>query len=445
MRATNSGATRSFILRQIFLATVATSLLVFSSPGAHADDNKTLVYAGTLLAVPGKPPLREQTITIEGNRIISVDAGFAEPESDDVRVVDLSDKFVLPGLMDMHVHLLGELSPTSRIDQLTETTSMAALKGAMHARRTLYAGFTTVRDLGGEPEAIYALRDAIAEGAVPGPRILAAGSAIAATGGHGDVDGVKAELLDLWTPDTICDGPYDCRRATRYAIKYGADWIKITATGGVLSDTKTGTDQQMADDELIEIMQTAHSLGVRVAAHAHGTDGINAALRAGVDSIDHGTFLDKESITLFKETGAYLVPTLMPGAKIPAMMDSNPFFTEAIKAKANAAAAASMQNFRQANKAGVKIAFGTDTGVTPHGDNAQEFALMVRGGMSPSEAIRSATVVAAELIEMSDELGTIEVGKIADIIAVDGNPLEDVTVLESVHTVIRDGQRVTGG
>jgi imidazolonepropionase-like amidohydrolase len=321
---------------------------------------------------------------------------------------------------------------------------MAALKGAMYARRTLHAGFTTVRDLGGEAEAIYALRDAIAEGTVPGPRVLAAGSAIAATGGHGDVNGVKAELLDLWTPETICDGPYDCRRATRYAIKYGADWIKITATGGVLSDTNTGTDQQMADDELLEIIQTAHALGVRVAAHAHGANGINAALRAGVDSIDHGTFLDRESIALFRESGAYLVPTLMPGAKIPAIMDSNPFFTDAIKAKANAAAAASLENFRQASKAGVKIAFGTDTGVTPHGDNAQEFALMVSGGMSPAEAIRTATVVAAELIEMSDDLGTIEVGKIADIIAVDGNPLEDVTVLESVDTVIRDGRRITG-
>jgi imidazolonepropionase-like amidohydrolase len=429
-------------MQQRLLVTLMSLLSVGS---AYADnDVRTLVYAGTLLAVPGEAPLTEQTITIEGNRITRIDAGFAEPENDEVRVVDLSDKFVLPGLMDMHVHLLDELSPTSRSDRLTETTSMAALKGAMYARRTLHAGFTTVRDLGGKPEAIYALRDAIAQGLVPGPRIFAAGSAIAATGGHGDIDGVKAELLDLWTPETICDGPYDCRRATRYAIKYGADWIKITATGGVLSDTKTGTDLQMTDDELLEIMQTAHALGVRVAAHAHGADGINAALRAGVDSIDHGTFLNSESISLFKEKGAYLVPTLMPGAKIPAMMDSNPFFTEAIKAKANAAAAASLGNFGSANKAGVKIAFGTDTGVTPHGDNAQEFALMVSGGMSPMAAIRSATVVAAELIQMSDDLGTIEIGKLADMIAVDGNPLEDVTALESVHTVIRDGHRITG-
>jgi imidazolonepropionase-like amidohydrolase len=304
----------------------------------------------------------------------------------------------------------------------------------------LHAGFTTVRDLGGDPEAIFALRDAIEQGVIVGPRILAAGSSIAATGGHGDVDGYKAELLELWTPDTVCDGPYDCRRATRHAIKYGADWIKITATGGVLSDTATGTGQQMTDDELREIMDTAHALGIKVAAHAHGTDGINAALRAGVDSIDHGTFLDKESIRLFKENEAYLVPTLLPGAKIPPMMEGNPFFTEAIKVKALAAGAASLENVSLAYNAGVKIAFGTDSAVTPHGKNGEEFALMVQAGMTPMDALRSATVVAAELIEMSDTLGTLEEGKFADLIAVDGNPLDDISTMEDVQGVIRNGK-----
>jgi imidazolonepropionase-like amidohydrolase len=342
--------------------------------------------------------------------------------------------------MDMHVHLLSELGPDSRTEALQVTTSMQALKGALHAKRTLHAGFTTVRDLGGKPEAIYALRDAIDQGIVPGPRVLAAGSSIAATGGHGDVDGVKAELLTLWTPDTICDGPYDCRHATRYAIKYGADWIKITATGGVLSDTATGTDQQMTDDELREIMETAHSLGVKVAAHAHGTNGINAALRAGVDSIDHGTFLDDESIKLFKRTGAYLVPTLLPGHKVPATMEGNPFFTEAIKVKARAASAGSKASFGKAYKGGVRIAFGTDSGVTKHGANAEEFAVMVAAGMSEMDAIHSATVAAAQLIEMSDELGTIEPGKLADMIAVDSSPLDDISVLENVNAVIKDGK-----
>jgi len=409
---------------------------------SFADERITIVHAGTLLAVPGEAPKTRQTITIEGNRITAIDGGFVDPASmtGQVTFIDLADKFVLPGLMDMHVHLLSELGPDSRTEALQVTTSMQALKGALHAKRTLHAGFTTVRDLGGKPEAIYALRDAIDQGIVPGPRVLAAGSSIAATGGHGDVDGVKAELLTLWTPDTICDGPYDCRHATRYAIKYGADWIKITATGGVLSDTATGTDQQMTDDELREIMETAHSLGVKVAAHAHGTNGINAALRAGVDSIDHGTFLDDESIKLFKRTGAYLVPTLLPGHKVPATMEGNPFFTEAIKVKARAASAGSKASFGKAYKGGVRIAFGTDSGVTKHGANAEEFAVMVAAGMSEMDAIHSATVAAAQLIEMSDELGTIEPGKLADMIAVDSSPLDDISVLENVSAVIKDGK-----
>ena len=411
---------------------------------AIADEHTTIIHAGTLLAVPGEAPENNQSIIIEGNRIARVEDGFVDPAdvSEDATLIDLSDKFVLPGLMDMHVHLLFELGPNSRMEALQVTTSMRAMKGAMYARRTLDAGFTTVRDLGGKPEAIYALRDAINNGYVPGPRIIAAGSSLAATGGHGDVDGVKAELLTLWTPETICDGPYDCRRATRYAVKYGADWIKITATGGVLSDTATGTDQQMTDDELKEIMDTAHGLGVRVAAHAHGTDGINAALRAGVDTIDHGSFLDRESIRLFRQTGAYLVPTLLPGHKIPAQMADNPFFTEAIKVKALAASAASKANFGSAYEGGVKIAFGTDTGVTKHGENAEEFGLMVGGGMTEIDAIRSATVVAAELLQKSDTLGTIESGKMADIIAVDNSPLDDITVLENVSVVIKDGKQV---
>ena len=421
------------------------SLLLAATLAAGAE-HTTVIHAGTLLAVPGEAPKNRQSIVIEGNRITRIADGYisAASVSEDAVLVDWSAQFVLPGLMDMHVHLLGELGPDSRTRRLTETTSLAALRGAQFARRTLMAGFTTVRDLGGNPEAIFALRDAVAQNLVPGPRILAAGSALAATGGHGDVDGMKSELLELWKPATICDGPYDCRRATRYAVKHGADWIKITATGGVLSDTGTGTGQQMTRDELEEIMQTAHSLGVKVAAHAHGTDGINAALAAGVDSIDHGSFLDRESIQLFKKTGAYLVPTLLPSHKIPPMMDKNPFFTEDIKAKARAASAASLKNVGLAHAGGVKIAFGTDTGVTRHGENAEEFALMVGVGMSEQQAIYAATIAAAELIEMSADLGTIEPGKFADIVAVSGNPLEDIRALEEMHGVIKNGVAVKG-
>jgi imidazolonepropionase-like amidohydrolase len=219
----------------------------------------------------------------------------------------------------------------------------------------------------------------------------------------------------------------------------GADWIKITATGGVLSDTTTGTDQQMTDDELTEIVRTAHGLGVKVAAHAHGANGIKAALKAGVDSIDHGTFSDDEAISLFKQTGAYMVPTLSPGVKVPAMMEGNPFFTDSIKAKALAASAASQRTFLNAYKSGVKIAFGTDSSVTPHGENADEFVMMVKAGMSPADAIRSATLTSAELLGLDKKLGTLEVGKLADLIAVSGSPLDDISVLRSVNFVMKDG------
>lgn len=403
-----------------------------------------LIHAGTLLATPGEAPVTRQSILLRGDRILSVTDGYLDPDSveGNVQLVDLSDKFVLPGLIDMHVHLLSEISPDSRNDALYVTTSMEALRGVYYAGITLDAGFTTVRDLGSDPEAIYALRDAVNEGIIIGPSIFAAGSSLAATGGHGDVDGYKPELLELWTPETICDGPYECRSAARQAVKFGADWIKITATGGVLSDTATGLGQQLTDDELVEIIDTAHGLGVKVAAHAHGADGINAALRAGVDSIEHGTFLDDESIALFKQTGAYLVPTLMPGIKLPESMEGNPFFTDAIKVKAYAAGAAASDNIGRAYKGGVNIAFGTDSAVTPHGLNGEEFALMVRAGFSEMDAIRAATVDAARLLSQSAQLGTIEAGKLADIIATDNNPLNDITELERVARVIKFGRLV---
>lgn len=319
---------------------------------------------------------------------------------------------------------------------------MSALRGVYYSGITLDAGFTTVRDLGSDPEAIYALRDAINQGLVDGPTVFAAGSALAATGGHGDVDGYTPELLELWTPETICDGAIECRAATREAIKFGADWIKITATGGVLSDTATGLGQQMTDDELQEIVATAHNLGIKVAAHAHGADGINAALRAGVDSIDHGTYLDEESIRLFNQTGAYLVPTLLPGVRIPENMEGNPFYTDAIKEKAYAAGAAAADNIANAYRAGVNIAFGTDSAVTPHGLNGEEFGLMIQIGFSEMDAIQSATIGAATLLSQLDNIGTIEAGKMADIIATDNSPLNDITEMERVSTVIKGGKLI---
>jgi len=389
--------------------------------------------------VPGTDPLVNQTIIVEGNRISRIEPEFIVP-NDSSKVLDLRDQFVLPGLMDMHVHLLLELGPNTLVRSVTEGSTFTAMRGVANARKTLEAGFTTVRDLGGDPESIYAIREAVKEGLIPGPRIVAAGSVLAATGGHGDVDGIRADLMTAWTPKTICDGAIACRKAVRYAVKFGADWIKITATGGVLSDSGTGLDLQMTDDELSEIVRTAHQLKIKVAAHAHGTDGINAALKAGVDSIEHGTFLDSSSIALFKNHNTSLIPTLMPGAYVVASMGNNPFFTDAIKQKAYKASAQSKAGFKIANEAGVRIVFGTDTGVTPHGQNAKEFALMVDAGMSPARAIRAATLGAAEMLGMQDELGTLEVGKLADMISVRGDPLADISVLESVLTVIKDGK-----
>ena len=420
-----------------FLSFLVLQFLLTLSAATYA--GKLVIHAGTLLTVPGEAPETEQTIIVNGNRIEAVLPGYSEPEAGD-EYLNLKDQFVMPGMMDMHVHLLGELGPDSLTRRLRNSNTLTAMHGVANARKTLHAGFTTVRELGAQPESIFAVRDAIKQKLIPGPRIFAAGSAIAATGGHGDVDGVRPDLMKLWTPNSICDGADDCRRATRNAIKYGADWIKITATGGVLSDSSTGLGAQMTSEELSAIVTTAHNLGRKVAAHAHGTDGINAALTAGVDTIDHGTFLDKTSIKLFKRNNATLVPTLMPGHLVTKTMQNNPLYTEAIKAKAEAATAESIVSFKLALEGGVNIAFGTDTGVTPHGKNAIELELMVAAGMAPIDALESATVTTARLLNIEDQLGTIEAGKLADIIGVVGDPLVDIKVMQTVATVISDGR-----
>ena len=433
---------RSISIRLLIVPLLVTAALYCVAAPA---EKVSVIHAGTLLAVPGEPPLREQTIVVHNNLITQVVAGYQEPGTVDpsAEYIDLREMFVLPGLMDMHVHLLLELDPNSRLRSLTESDALSLLRGAQHARTTLLAGFTTVRDLGGNPQSIFALRDAVAQGIMQGPRIFATGSPLAATGGHGDVDGVRPELMETWTSKTICDGPYDCRRATRHAIKYGSDWIKVTVTGGVLSNTDTGLGLQMTPGELEEIVTTAHQLGRRVAVHAHGADGIKAALIAGVDSIDHGTFMDREGIRLMKKHDAWFVPTMLPGFVISKQQQARPFLPPAIQNKVELATGAITSAVNSAHRAGVKIAFGTDAGTFKHGTNAQEFSLMVAAGMTPMEAIRSATVVTADLLSRSDQLGTIVPGKFADLIAVDGNPLEDIAVLESVRVVIKDGELIT--
>ena len=402
-----------------------------------------VIHAGQLLAVPGKAPLKEQTLVVKDGKITGVFAGFLSLDkfADNARLIDLSSSFVMPGLMDMHVHLQGELGPKNDSETLRLSDADIAMQSVYFAEKTLMSGFTTVRDLGARAEQIYALRDAIDKGWVSGPRIVAAGR-VSVTGSHGDVDGMRPDLLEKYTAKTVCDGPYDCRRAARRAIKFGADLIKITSTGGVLSDTDTGTGVQMADDEIKEIVQTAHSLGRKVASHAHAASGINAALRAGVDSIEHGSYADEESIRLFKKTGAYLVPTLLAGDTVVAMAKTSDFMSGDIKAKAVRVGGDMLENFSRAHRSGVNIAFGTDSGVSRHGDNAREAVLMSEAGMAGSDILKSATVSAAKLIGYQDRLGTLEQGKLADIIALDSSPLEDIRALLDVDFVMKAGKVV---
>jgi len=401
-----------------------------------------VIHAGTLLKVAGEKTKSNQTLVIVNGKITRIENGFIKPSAiaKDAQLIDLSSSFVMAGLMDMHVHLQGELGPKNDSQSLRMSDADVLMQSAANAKKTLMAGFTTVRDLGAKAEQIFALRDGIAKGWIDGPRIIAAGSSVSVTGGHGDVDGLSPDILDMRTSKTVCDGPFDCRRATRRAIKFGADVIKITSTGGVLSDTNTGTGQQMANDELKEVVNAAHALGRKVASHAHAAQGINAALKAGVDSIEHGSYANKESIKLFKQTGAYLVPTLMAGNTVVGLAKNTNFMSDAIKTKAIRVGADMTANFKKSFKSGVKIAYGTDSGVSPHGNNGKEGVLMAQAGMSHSDILVAATLHAADLIGMSDSLGTITTGKIADIIAFDGNPLNNIEELLDVDFVMKGGK-----
>lgn len=416
-----------------------TAVLIAATQAAAADI--TLIHAGQLLAVPGERPVTRQTIVVDGDRIVDVVDGFVEASAfgADTQTIDLRDHFVLPGLMDMHVHLQGELGPNNEKETLKMSSQLMQMRSIHFAMKTLMAGFTTVRDVGSSAQEMYAMRDAINKGWIDGPRIIAAGG-VGITGGHADVSGVRPELMEFWTDDSICNGPYDCRRATRNEIKYGADLIKITSTGGVLTDRATGTGQQMEMDELREVVLAASRMGRKVASHAHEEDGIIAALEAGVASIEHGTYTGPRAIKLFKETGAYLVPTLLAGKTVGTMAVESNFMTDAIKEKAIRVGRDMADNFAKAYAAGVNVAYGTDSGVSPHGTNAEEAVLMVEAGMTEMEVLVAATINAADLIDMSDSIGTIEAGKFADIIAVDRSPLESIEELLDVDFVMNGGR-----
>ena len=401
----------------------------------------TVIHAGTLIAVPGQTPLRNASVIVRGNKIAEVRPGFADVAG--ARVVDLRTGTVMPGFIDMHVHLRGlDDRMQARIQAANRDYEDEAFTAMAHARKTLLAGFTTVRDLGNDPRLIFSLRDAINLGMFAGPTIVAAGNGISGAGGHSDPrNGLNRDLWRVANERMIntCNGADDCRRAVRDQVGLGAEWIKITATGGVLSNVAGGLAKQMMDDEMRAIVETAAMYGRKVAAHAHGVDGLNAALRAGVASIEHGTFTNDETFRLYRPTGAYYVPTLL--APAAALADgARGALTPAQYDKAREAAGNAEKSFARALREGVKIAYGTDSGVSRHGDNGQEFALMVKNGMQPMAAIKSATVNAADLLGKFAAIGTIEAGKDADIVAVDGDPLANIRELESVDFVMKHGR-----
>ena len=401
----------------------------------------TYIQAGTLLDRPGQAPRGATTIIVRDGKIAALRDGFVAPEAG-ATLVDLRTAFVMPGMVDMHVHLwgIGGDPMRARLEAMTRDRFDDEMTAVANARQTLAAGFTSVRDLGGDPRGIRALRDAIDAGAIEGPSITNAGEMISVTGGHGDDgNGLAEDIADMVHSKEInlCDGPDDCRRAVRAQVALGARVIKFAATGGVLSNVSGGLGRAMTPEEMRAIIDTAHALGRKVAAHSHAAEGTKAALEAGVDSIEHGTFLDDETIKLFKTKGAYLVPTEI--APVAALAQARGgALPPATIVKAEAAAAAMAANHRRAYAAGVKVAFGTDTGVSKHGDNATEFALLVKNGLTPTQAIAAATVAAADLLGR-DDIGTLAPGKTADIIAVSGSPLEDVTRLEHVDFVMHRG------
>ncbi|MGA9583257.1 MAG: amidohydrolase family protein [Allosphingosinicella sp.] len=407
---------------------------------APASAETVVVHAGRLITDASKPASGPSTIIVTDGRITAVDAGL-NPAPAGARLVDLSGKTVLPGLIDMHVHLSGDPGGDFR-DEAVDPNEWATLVGAKNARITALAGFTTVRDLGSPPLVGFALRRGTAEGIIPGPRILSSGPAVSIIGGHGDVSGFRPEVIRALGVDNICTGPEQCAARVREFSRAGADLIKITATGGVLSQQARGLGQHFTDPEMRAIVDTAHALGLKVAAHAHSARGIEAAARAGVDSIEHGTFADSRAIAAMKASGSSLVPTLMAFTGIRERLGRN-IYTPVVEAKVRETLSEVGKAARAARAAGVPVVFGTDAAVFEHGRNAEELALLVElAGMSPAEAIASATTGAARLLGMEREVGRIAPGYSADLIAVDGDPLRDVRALEQVDYVMVRGKAI---
>lgn len=413
----------------------AAALLSCSAAGAA-----TLIHAGRLIDGLSGQPAGPSTIVVEGERIVAVEAGHRAPGPED-RLIDLSQATVLPGLMDMHTHVSQQNSRNSYIDRFTKDAPEVTLEATVYARRTLEAGFTTIRDLGDRYNVSIALRDAINRGDVIGPRIFTSGKSIATTGGHADPTNGWADHIegDPGPQQGVVNGVADARKAVRQRYKDGADLIKVTATGGVMSLAKNGLNPQFKEDELKAIVDTARDYGFHVAAHAHGAEGMKRAIEAGVYSIEHGTLMDDEVIRLMKKHGTWLVPTIHAGKFVAEKAAEPGYLPEMVRPKAAALGPQIQDTFARAYKAGVAIVFGTDCGVGPHGSNAREFEYMVEAGMPPMDAIRSATGVASGFLGIADQVGSLQAGKLADIIAVDGDPLADISVMSKVRFVMKEG------
>ncbi len=396
-----------------------------------------VIHAGKLLNVESGNLLEQVSIVVKDNKIESIEKGFITGDN----IIDLSDSTVLPGFMDMHTHLMLEITPQSYTEQFFREESYYAIKATVNAKKTLDAGFTTVRDLGSDPKVTRELQRVINNGLIPGPRIYNAGKSIGTTGGHVDpTNGVNEELMkDPGPKEGVINGPADAYKAVRQRYKEGADVIKLAVTGGVLSLAKSGDNPQFTDEELAAIMAAANDYNFVVAVHAHGTEGMKRAIKAGVHSVEHGTYMDDEAMRLMKKMGTYYVPTITAGKWVEEQAETYP---KVVQPKAKAVGPQIQKTFEKAHNKGVKIAFGTDAGVFPHGLNAREFIYMVEAGMTPLQAIQSATLETAKLLRIEKELGSIKAGKLADIIAVKGDPLNDVSVLQKVTFVMKDGQIV---
>lgn len=401
---------------------------------------ETYLQCGQIVDVENGKVLTDKTIIISGNTITSIENGFQNGDSDDT-VIDLKDKTVMPGFIDMHVHIEGQSSPKRYIQRFTLNEADVALQSTVYAKNTLMAGFTTVRDLGGSGVNI-ALRKAIAKGSVVGPRIFTAGKAIGTTGGHADpTNGMRKDLMgDPGPKEGVVNSAEDAKKAVRQRYKDGADVIKITATGGVLSVAKSGQNPQFTLEEIKAITATAKDYGMLTAAHAHGDEGMRRAVIGGIKTIEHGTLMSEETMDLMVKHNTFLVPTITAGKQVTEKAKIKGFFPEVVAKKAAAIGPKIQTMFEKAYKKGVPIAFGTDAGVFPHGENAREFVYMTEAGMPIMEALKSATVTNAELLGMGDNLGQLKPGYIADIIAVDENPKDNVETLRNVSFVMKEGK-----